>query len=85
MGCRDGYYIAELYSDDFTFFSILTYSHLHLGYQRLTTPTPLSSVSPGGICKEKEFCCENSCCVPADALSIVCDNVNDCGDEFDEK
>lgn len=66
-------------------FLILTCSHLHLGYQRLTTPTPLSSVSTGGSCKEKEFRCENGRCVPADAQSVVCDSVNDCGDGSDEK
>lgn len=64
---------------------ILTCSHLHLGYQPWMTPNPLSSVSPGGSCKENEIHCENGCCVPADALSVVCDTVNDCGDGSHEK
>lgn len=60
-------------------------SPLHSGNQLLTTSTPLSSVSPGSACKEKEFRCDNGHCVPVDALGIVCDGVNDCGDGSDEK
>lgn len=74
MGCGDGYYTV-LNSTLLTLLHafILTCSHLHLGYQPWMTPNPLSSVSPGGSCKENEFHCENGCCVPADAPSVVCD------------
>uniref|UniRef100_A0A3Q3AAE4 SCO-spondin n=1 Tax=Kryptolebias marmoratus TaxID=37003 RepID=A0A3Q3AAE4_KRYMA len=35
-------------------------------------------------CKEKEFLCKNGRCVPAGPLGVVCDGINDCGDESDE-
>ncbi|KAM7370189.1 hypothetical protein PAMP_011460 [Pampus punctatissimus] len=54
------------------------------GYRWLTSPTPLSPVSPVGGCREKEFQCENGRCVPAGPLGVVCDGVNDCGDGSDE-
>lgn len=51
----------------------------------MATPTPPSSVSPAGGCREKEFRCENGRCVAAGPLGVVCDGVNDCGDGSDEK
>ncbi|KAI9545246.1 hypothetical protein NQZ68_037826 [Dissostichus eleginoides] len=49
-----------------------------------TTPTPPSLVTPAGGCRKKEFQCKNGRCVPAGALGVVCDGVNDCGDGSDE-
>lgn len=89
MGCREGYYILNnsTWKTWLFYFFILTCSYLlHPGYQWLTTPPPpLSPVSPGGSCREKEFLCENGRCVPADALSALCDGVDDCGDGSDER
>lgn len=55
------------------------------GYHWSTTPTPFSTVSPVGGCREKEFQCDNGRCVPAGPLGVVCDGVNNCGDGSDEK
>lgn len=60
----------------------VTCSPLHLGYQLMTTPNPLTSVS--GSCRDNECHCENGHCVPANAHGVLCDGVNDCGDGSDE-
>lgn len=60
----------------------VTRSALRLGYQLMTTPTPLPSVS--GSCRDNEFYCENGHCLPTNAHGVLCDGVDDCGDGSDE-
>ncbi|KAM9774698.1 SCO-spondin [Syngnathus typhle] len=54
------------------------------GYHFSTLPTPTSTVSPAGGCKQKELQCRNGRCVPAGPSGVICDGVDDCGDGSDE-
>ncbi|XP_070960618.1 SCO-spondin [Oncorhynchus clarkii lewisi] len=57
------------------------------GSRRLSTPSPLSPLSPVTLarpCRDREFQCGNGRCVPTGPKGVVCDGVNDCGDGSDE-
>uniref|UniRef100_A0A8K9UVC9 SCO-spondin n=1 Tax=Oncorhynchus mykiss TaxID=8022 RepID=A0A8K9UVC9_ONCMY len=60
---------------------------LSIGSRRLSTPSPLSPLSPVTLarpCRDREFQCGNGRCVPTGPKGVVCDGVNDCGDGSDE-